>query len=129
MFDKLLRFFVNNSRVNYTLFILVFAIGVWSYNKTAKEIFPSFELDMISIRGSYTGASVDILDRMAVAEIEDNLKNIDSVDNMTTVISPGRFSIVLELKKGKDKYNEANKIVPHKSPKPSEIAIGWKITA
>ena len=110
MFDKLLRFFVNNSRVNYTLFILVFAIGVWSYNKTAKEIFPSFELDMISIRGSYTGASVDILDRMAVAEIEDNLKNIDSVDNMTTVISPGRFSIVLELKKGKDKYNEANKI-------------------
>lgn len=110
MFDKLLKFFVNNSRVNYTLFILVFAVGIWSYNKTAKEIFPSFELDMISIRGSYTGASVDILDRMAVAEIEDNLKNIDSVDNMTTVISPGRFSIILELKKGKDKYNEANKI-------------------
>lgn len=110
MFDKLLKFFVNNSRVNYTLFILVFAIGVWSYNKTAKEIFPSFELDMISIRGSYVGASVDILDKMAVAEIEDNLKNLDSVDTMTTIISPGRFSIILELKKGKNKYNEADKI-------------------
>lgn len=110
MFDKLLRFFVNNSRVNYTLFVLVFAIGIWSYTKTPKEIFPSFELDMISIKGSYTGASVDILDRMAVTEIEDNIKNIDSVDEMTTVISPGRFSIVLELKKGNNKYNEADKI-------------------
>ena len=110
MFDKVLKFFVENSRVNYTLFILVFAIGIWSYTKTPKEIFPSFELDMISIKGSYSGASVDILDKMAVVEIEDNIKNIDSVDTMTTVISPGSFSIVLELKKGKNKYNEADKV-------------------
>jgi multidrug efflux pump subunit AcrB len=110
MFEKLLRFFVNNSRMNYTLFVLVFAIGIWSYNNTAKEIFPSFELDMISIKGSYTGASVDILDKMAVNEIEDNVKNINSVDTISTIISPGKFTIVLELKKGKDKYNEANKI-------------------
>jgi multidrug efflux pump subunit AcrB len=110
MFDRILKFFVENSRVNYTLFVLVFAIGIWSYTKTPKEIFPSFDLDMISIKGSYTGASVDILDKMAVVEIEDNIKNIDSVDTMSTIISPGSFTIVLELKKGKDKYNEANKI-------------------
>ena len=110
MFDKVLKFFVENSRVNYTLFILVFAIGIWSYTKTPKEIFPSFELDMISIKGSYTGTSVDILDKMAVVEIEDNIKNIDSVDTMSTIISPGAFTIVLELKNGKNKYNEADKI-------------------
>ncbi len=110
MFEKVLRFFVENSRVNYTLFILVFAIGIWSYTKTPKEIFPSFELDMISIKGSYSGASVDILDKMAVVEIEDNIKSIDSVDTMSTIISPGAFTIVLELKKGKNKYNEADKV-------------------
>ena len=110
MFDRILKFFVENARVNYTLFILVFAIGIWSYTKTPKEIFPSFDLDMISIKGSYSGASVDILDKMAVVEIEDNVKNIDSVDTMSTIISPGAFTIVLELKKGKNKYNEADKI-------------------
>ena len=110
MFDKLLRFFVENARVNYTLFVLVFAIGIWSYMKTPKEVFPSFDLDMISVKGSYTGASIDILDKMAVTEIEDDLKNIDSIDTMTTVISPGKFSIILELKKGNNKYNEADKI-------------------
>ena len=110
MFEKVLRFFVENSRMNYTLFILIFAVGIWSYSKTPKEIFPSFELDMISIKGSYVGASVDILDKMVVSEIEDNLKNVDSVDTISTIVSPGRFTIVLELKKGYSKYVEADKI-------------------
>ncbi len=110
MFEKLLRFFVENSRMNYTLFFLIFAIGIWSYSKTPKEIFPSFELDMISVKGSYTGASVDILDKMAVSEIEDNLKNITGIDNITTVIRPNSFTIVLELEKGQNRYNIANKV-------------------
>lgn len=110
MFEKILRFFVENSRMNYTLFLLVFAIGIWSFTKTPKEIFPNFDLDMISIKGSYSGASVDILDKMAVTEIEDNIKNIDSVDTMSTIASPGKFTIVLELKKGYNKYVEADKI-------------------
>ena len=110
MFEKVLRFFVENSRMNYTLFVMIFAIGIWSYNNTAKEIFPSFELDMISINGSYTGASVDILDKMAVIEIEDNIKSIEGVDVVSTVISPSRFSIVIELKKGYNKYNISNKV-------------------
>ncbi|CAA6799683.1 MAG: Multidrug efflux pump subunit AcrB, partial [uncultured Sulfurovum sp.] len=56
--------------------------------KTPKEIFPSFELDMISISGGYTGASIDILDKMAVKRIEDEIKNIDGIKEMSTVVSP-----------------------------------------
>ena len=110
MFERFLRFFIENSRMNYTLFVLIFAIGIWSYAKTAKEIFPAFELDMISISGSYTGASVDILDKMAVIEIEDNIKSIEGIDNISSIISPARFSIIIELKKGYNKYNVANKV-------------------
>ena len=110
MFERVLRFFVDNSRMNYVLFVLVFAIGIYSYMKMPKEIFPTFEMDMISIKGSYTGASVDILDKMAVTKIEDNVKAIEGIVDITTIISPSRFSIVLELAKGKDRYNMANKV-------------------
>ncbi len=110
MFERFLRFFIDNSRMNYTLFILIFAIGIWSYTKTPKEVFPSFELDMISVSGGYSGASVDILDRMAVSEIEDEIKNIDGISDITTVISPGSFSIILELREGENKYNILNKV-------------------
>lgn len=110
MFEQFLRFFTDNARMNYTLFVLIFAIGIYSYIKMPKEIFPSFDLEMISISGSYSGASIDILDKMAVTKIEDELKNIDGIDTMTTVISPNRFTIVLELKNGQNRFNLASKI-------------------
>jgi len=110
MFEKILRFFVTNSRLNYFLFVLVFLTGIVLYTKTPKEIFPSFELDMISINGNYAGSSIDMLDKMAVKEIEAGLKNIDGIDKMTTVISAGKFNIILELEKRVNKYNTADKV-------------------
>jgi len=110
MFENILRFFVNNSRLNYFLFILVFITGIVLYTKTPKEIFPSFELDMVSVNGYYAGSSIDMLDKMAVKEIETELKNIDGIDKMATVISAGKFSIILELEKRVDKYNTADKV-------------------
>ena len=110
MFEKLLRFFVNNSRLNYFLFVLVFVTGIVLYIKTPKEIFPSFELDMVSVNGHYTGSSIDMLDKMAVKEIEAGLQNIDGIDKMSTIISAGKFNIILELDKRVDKYNIADKV-------------------
>ena len=103
MFDKVLRFFIDNYKINYTLFFLLFAIGSYSYTLIPKEISPTIEPNSITIRGSYSGASVDSLNKMAVQEIEDEVKNIVGVDSVTSVISPGRFTIILELEKGADK--------------------------
>jgi multidrug efflux pump subunit AcrB len=110
MFERFLRFFLENARLNYLLFILIFAIGIFAYTKTPKEIFPTFELDRIVVSGSYGGASVDILDKMAVSELEKDIKSIEGIEEMTTVVVPGRFTIVVELQKGKDRYNIADKV-------------------
>ena len=110
MFERFLRFFLTNSRMNYALFVLVFAIGIWSYSKMPKEVMPTFELDMISISGNYTGASVDILNKMAVVDIEDNVKAINGVTSTSTVISPGKFLIILEFQKGLNRYDILNKV-------------------
>jgi multidrug efflux pump subunit AcrB len=110
MFEKILRFFVDNARINYLLFVLIFLIGGFSYLKTPKEIFPSFELDMVTVTGYYPGASIDILDKMAVTDIEDEIRNIDGVREMTTVITAGKFNFILELEKGTDRYNTADKV-------------------
>jgi len=110
MFEKIIRFFVNNTRLNYFLFAFVFIAGVVFYSKTPKEIFPSFELDMVSVSGHYAGASIDMLDKMAVKEIENEIKNIDGIDKMATIVSAGKFNIILELEKRVDKYNTAQKV-------------------
>jgi len=103
MFERVLKFFIENYKINYTLFFLLFAVGVYSYTQIPKEISPAIEPDSITIRGSYAGASVDSLNKMAVQEIEDEVKNIVGVQTVISVISPGRFSIILELDKRVDK--------------------------
>lgn len=110
MFERMIRFFINNARMNYTLFFLIFALGIYSYIKTPKEIFPSFQLEMISINGYYSGASVDILNKMIVNDIEDSLKNLQGIQSLTTVISSSKFNIFMELKEGVDRYNKSNQI-------------------
>jgi multidrug efflux pump subunit AcrB len=47
---------------------------------------------------------------MAVSEIEDDVGTIEGITDMTTIISPGKFTIVLELAKGYDKYNISDKV-------------------
>ncbi len=103
MFEKILKFFIDNYKINYTLFFLIFALGVYSYSQIPKEISPNIEPNSITIRGSYAGASVDTLNQMAVQEIEDEVKSIVGVKAVTSVISPGRFSIILELDDDVDK--------------------------
>jgi multidrug efflux pump subunit AcrB len=110
MLEPILRFFVKNSRLNYFLFVLVFLSGVVAYMKTPKEIFPTFDLDMVVVNGHYAGASIDMLDKMAVRQIESDIKNIDGIEKMATVINSGRFHIILELSKRVDKYNMANRV-------------------
>jgi hydrophobic/amphiphilic exporter-1 (mainly G- bacteria), HAE1 family len=110
MFNTFLKFFINNARMNYLLFVLLFAIGIVSYLKTPKEIFPVFDLDMISVSGGYSGASVEILDKMVVRDIEDNIKSINGITDISTIINPARFSIVLELEKGVNRFNIANQV-------------------
>ncbi|MFT7861079.1 MAG: efflux RND transporter permease subunit, partial [Sulfurimonas sp.] len=86
--------------MNYSLFFLIFAIGIYAYMQIPKEVTPTIEPDSITIRGSYEGASVDTINNMAVSPIEAEVKNIVGVSNVTSVVSPGSFSITLELDKG-----------------------------
>lgn len=108
MFENFIRFFINNARLNYLLFVIIFLVGILSYIKTPKEVFPSFDLDMIVVSGGYSGASIDMLDKMIVNDLEESVQNINGVRRMKTIITPGKFTIRLSLEKATDKFNAAN---------------------
>jgi len=75
-------------------------MAVFAYISIPKDLFPPSNLDKISIQGGYPGSSADILDKMAVKPMEDDLKNLDNVEAVTTLIRNGVFSIVLDVKAG-----------------------------
>jgi multidrug efflux pump subunit AcrB len=101
--NKIILFFLNNTRINYSIFLLLIAIGIYTGFKISKEIFPRFELDMITISGGYSGASIDMIDLSVASSIEDNIKNINGIKSLSSSITSGRFSIMAELKKNTNK--------------------------
>ncbi len=103
MFEKSLRFFIDNYKINYALFFLLMALGTYAYTQIPKEVSPTIEPESINVGGSYSGASPDLLNKIAVQEIEDRCRNIDGIDAISSVISPGRFYISLEFDKRADK--------------------------
>ncbi len=102
MIKAFITFAIEKPIINHILFIFMLVLAVISYQKIPKEIFPPATLDKISITGAYMGASADVLDKMAVKNMEDDIKSISEIDTVETTIQNGYFSIIANIKSGSE---------------------------
>ncbi|WP_455755548.1 efflux RND transporter permease subunit [Sulfurimonas sp.] len=107
---KFIEYFISNKRLNYMLLIFLAYLGYNAYINIPKEMFPVVELDKISVRGSYVGASATNMDKMVVRDIEDELSNINGIDKTETTITPGSFTIILTLNENSNRINLLSKV-------------------
>ncbi len=98
-----IQFAVDKPIINHILMVFMVLLSIFAYQNIAKEIFPPSTLDKISVSGGYVGASADVLDKMVVSKIEDELKSIAEIDTLYTTIQNGFFSIQADIKPGNDK--------------------------
>jgi len=97
-----ITFAVDKPIINHILMAFMLLLSIFAYQNIPKEIFPPSELDQISITGGYPGASADVLDKMAVKNMEDELKSISEIENIDTSIQNGFFNLKAEIKPGSD---------------------------
>ncbi len=102
MIRIIIEFALKKPILNHCLLFFVLVLSFFAYSQIPKEIFPPSNMDAISITGSYAGASSDLLDKIAVEDIEDELLSVSEVNKITSVIKNGYFSIVAELKEAKN---------------------------
>ncbi len=102
MIKKVITFAIKKATLTHIFFLFLLVLGIFSYVKIPKEIFPPVNLDAISISGSYSGASPDILDKMAVTKIEEDLRGLSDVQKIESTIKNGFFTIKATLKEGGD---------------------------
>ena len=108
--NKIITYFLGNSKLNYTLLLFLLVMGVFSYHSIPKQMFPSVDLDSISISGKYTGASADNLNSFAVTEIESELDSVSGIKEITSTIKSEKFTISLDLQDGTDKNTVLNDV-------------------
>ena len=102
MIKKFLEFAIDRPALNHLIMIFMVIMSIFAYKSIPKEIFPPSQLDQISVVGHYAGASADVLDKMAVKEIEDELQGLAEIDTIYTTIQNGMFSIKAEILSGND---------------------------
>ena len=102
MIRKFVTFAVDKPIINHILLVFMLVLSIFAYQDIPKEIFPPSELDQITVTGGYPGASADVLDKMAVKNIEDDMKSISEIENVETVIQNGSFTILADIKDGSD---------------------------
>jgi multidrug efflux pump subunit AcrB len=100
MIRSFIKFAVDKSILNHIFLFFLLVLAFFSYQSIPKEIFPPSNLDSISITGGYSGTSPDVLDKIAVKTIEDDLLNLNNIDRIESAIQNGFFSIVVYLKDG-----------------------------
>ncbi|QOR61344.1 efflux RND transporter permease subunit [Sulfurovum sp. ST-21] len=98
-----IKFAVDRPILNHILMVFMLLLSIFAYQNIAKEIFPASTLDEISVSGGYVGASADVLDKMVVKQIEDELKSLSEIDTIYTTIQNGLFTINADIKPGNDK--------------------------
>ena len=99
---RFLEFAVEKAALNHLFLLLIFILSIFAYKSVPKEIFPPIVMDKILITGSYAGASAQTLDEMVVQNLEDELKNVQNLSDIESIVKNGRFTIISEIKEGAD---------------------------
>ena len=86
---------------NLLMAALVFG-GLFTAFRVKQEVFPEFSLDIVGISVIYPGASPEEVEEGIIVAIEDAVRGLDGVKEVTSTASEGRGSVSVEVLLGKD---------------------------
>ncbi|HGY91248.1 MAG TPA: efflux RND transporter permease subunit [Planctomycetes bacterium] len=105
---KLSRFSVNNSVAVNLLMWLIIIGGLYKAFTLRKELFPDFEPEQISLRVVVPGTSPEELEDSVTRRFEREIRDVDGVRRMTSRITEGLSSTIIEVQRGFDRQDVLN---------------------
>jgi multidrug efflux pump subunit AcrB len=92
----------NPVAANLLMFVLLFG-GILCAFQIKQEVFPDFEMDKVSISVAYPGAGPEEVERGIVVAIEEAVRGLDGVDEVTSISREGGGSVTADLLLGADR--------------------------
>jgi len=84
------------------LMIIMVLVGLLSLSQLNTQFFPTFALDVVTVRIDWRGASAEDVEDSISSRIEQELRVVDYVDKMTSTSSYGISVVTLEFVEGTD---------------------------
>ena len=97
--------------VTANLLMLVLLIGgfVMAQN-IGKDVFPDFELDLVTISLVYPGASPEEVERGTILAVEEAIQDIEGIEEITATAREGSGTVTVEIIEGEDVSEIAQEI-------------------
>ena len=91
------------NRITPNLLMIVFLVGgFFMATRITQEHFPQFELDMVSVVVPYPGSSPEEVEQGIVLAVEEAIRGLEGIKEVTSVASEGVGRITAELLEGVD---------------------------
>jgi len=95
--SDLLGIFANHRVAPNLLMVVMIIVGLLALKKHNVQFFPNFELDVITIDTTWSGASAEDVERGITIPLEQRLRNVDFLKKMTSTSASGVSGISLEF--------------------------------
>lgn len=90
---KLIHYFTENHLISNVLFFGVLILSIFVSQKIGKEEMPEFTSNWLSINTSYPGASAEDVELFVTKILEDEIKGVSGIEQITSTSSTGTSSI------------------------------------
>ena len=94
--------FSNHPVAANLLMVMMLLAGAWGIRQLNTQFFPSFNIDYVSVRVVWSGASAEDIEELVTTSLEQALHDVDFVKQMTSTSSEGVSSVSLEFEEDTD---------------------------
>ncbi len=108
--SDLLGFFAHHKVAANLVMLMMIMGGGFALHKLNIRYFPNFDLDFITIRVIWRGASAEDVEATLITPLEQALKSVDNVRTITSKATQGLASISIELNEGSDTVIALNQV-------------------
>jgi len=94
---------MTHNRITPNLLMLVFlGGGLFVALRIKQEVFPEFDLDMVMIQVAYPGSSPEEVEQGIILVIEEAIRGLDGIKEITATAAEGMGMVRAELEEGAD---------------------------
>lgn len=97
---SIIEAFVERSRATILMIIVVMLIGIEDYKKIPKESNPNIQIPVIYVLTTLQGISPEDAERLLLRPIENAVRSIEGLKDLTSYANEGSASVILEFKAG-----------------------------
>ncbi len=101
--NGLITWFANNHVAANLLMVVIIAAGIMSAASIKQEVFPEVEMDLITIRVPYLGATPAEVEEAVTIRVEEAVQGVNGIKKITSTSSESIGMISLELESNADK--------------------------